>query len=112
MHNVFVPAAPSVYNMQYSTFTNGSIKLVCQTRYSLSAINWYKNGVLMNLTGENIHVNEASRNRGSSYFESAITICNPPDTLVGNYSCNVSNNLGSDSEVRRVNGKIMDDAAS
>ena len=92
--------------MEYRSYTNGSMNLKCQTRNSaLSAINWYRDGVLLDLSRDTMDVNVTSSNRRNSYYESTLSICDIPDAIVGEYTCEVNNALGNDSEAYAVQGK-------
>ncbi len=101
----------SAYQLQYSSTWRSSITLVCRTRYSPpSSIKWYRDNVLLGLNDSTTDMSVRVTHRGyygisSTSFDITLSICAPPDDIVGRYTCEVGNRLGRSSRSYQVRGK-------
>ncbi len=103
------PAGPSIQGLELSnsTTTNHSVTLVCRTQNSPpTIIKWYRDNTLLDIDGNSTDMSVSVTNRQSSYFDITLTICDSPANIAGEYSCEVGNRLGSDTQNITLQGTV------
>ena len=98
VHNVFIfTAPPSLQESLPRRLTSSSaFTLSCTSSESPPTIvTWLKDGVEVVVDGTTIQEAKVIENRATSSYVNMLLINMEPDNLLGSYSCNVNNTLGS-----------------
>ena len=110
-HFIFA-AAPALQESLPSrlTFSSSSLTLGCTSFQSPPTfVTWLKDDVEVVVDGTTIREVKAVQDRSASSYLNMLLINMEPDNLLGRYSCNVSNVLGSSgfSDVLTINGELF-----
>ena len=109
-HFIFA-AAPALQESLPSRLTSSSsfLTLGCTSVQSPPTfVTWLKDDIEVVVDGTMIREAKAIQDRAASSYLNMLLINMEPDNLLGNYSCNVSNVLGSSgfSDVLTINGEF------
>ncbi len=88
-------ALPVVTSLQQDN-TNNQFALICvSTTSPAMTVVWTKDGITLSMDGAPYQHSQIVTDRRSSTYQNILTSSGDPDSIVGNYSCTVSNRFGS-----------------
>ena len=106
------PAAPTISDLEFDA---ASRTLTCTSTDSPATnVTWTRDGDTLTMDGVTLTVDGTTysmtqnvTDRRTSTYENVLTIGSEVTNIVGNYTCTVSNALGSDSRTESTSGKLV-----
>ena len=99
------PAAPTISDLEFDA---ASRTLTCTSTGSpATTVTWTMDGDALTVDGTTYSMTQNVTDRSASTYENVLTIGSEVMNIVGNYTCTVSNALGSDSRTEITSGKLV-----
>ena len=96
--------SPTITNL---TYDEENRSLVCiSTKSPATVVSWMKDGAIINVSSTDYTLTKTVTNRAASTYSNVLTF-SMGASAVGTYICNVSNELGSDSEEVVTLGELI-----
>ena len=96
------PALPDNTNIEFSPTM---LALTCtSTGFPATTVTWTKDGDTLTVDGTTYSMTQTVTDRLTSTYENVLSISSDATSIVGDYTCTVSNALGSDSVDFTVRG--------
>ena len=99
------PAAPTISDLDFDA---ASRTLTCTSTDSpATTVTWTRDSDALTVDGTTYSMDQTVTDRSASTYENVLTISSEVTNIVGNYTCTVSNALGSDSRTEITSGKLV-----
>ena len=99
--------APTLSKMEYAASGDGTYTITCTSTGSPpTLVSWERNGVILSnsASDEKYKFSKKVIDRATSTYDNVLTVNGNFADAVGNYTCNITNSLGSTTVGKTING--------